>query len=66
VLRECIADAGKEKASPVTIERLKELADFFETTTGWYEQIRQWPTTALAKFVRMGDKVRKLIGMGAD
>jgi DNA-binding transcriptional regulator GbsR (MarR family) len=65
VLRECIAEAGKEKASnPATVERLKELAEFFETTTGWYEQIRQWPTTALAKFVRMGDKVRKLIWPG--
>src|SRR6188474_1943980 len=54
MLRECIADASKDKASgPVTIERLKQLADFFETTTGWYEQVRQWPTTALAKFVRM-------------
>jgi len=67
VLRECIADASKDKSSgPVTVERLKQLADFFETTTGWYEQVRQWPTTALAKFVRMGDKVRKLIGIGAE
>lgn len=63
VLRECIAEAGKEKGTP-TAERLQELLNFFETTTGWYEQIRQWPTAALARFARMGDKVRKMIGLG--
>ena len=27
-------------------------------------QIRQWPTGALTKFVKAGDKIRKLIGLG--
>jgi DNA-binding transcriptional regulator GbsR (MarR family) len=67
VLRECIAEASKDKqAAGVTVERLKLLAEFFETTTGWYEQIRAWPTSALARFVRMGDKVRKLVGIAGD
>ena len=64
ILRECIAEAAKEKpTSAVTSKRLQDLADFFETTTGWYEQIRLWPTTALARFVRLGDKVCKLVGI---
>ena len=37
------------------------LAEFFETTTSWYAQIRSWPTSALPKFVRLGDKIRKLL-----
>ncbi len=65
VLRECIAVAEKdEETDEYTEERLKALRDYFETTTAWYEQIRQWPTTALVKFVRLGDKVRKLLGLG--
>jgi len=65
VLRECIADAGKDKDTDAyTGERLRELADFFETTTAWYGQVRQWPTAALTKFVKLGDKIRKLIGIG--
>lgn len=63
VLRSCIAEAEKDKATgEYTEERLRVLAGFFETTTAWYDQIRKWPTGALTKFVKLGDKVRKLIG----
>ena len=43
-------------------ERLRELTGFFETTTAWYQQVRSWPTTALPKFVKLADKIRKLLG----
>jgi DNA-binding transcriptional regulator GbsR (MarR family) len=66
VLRECIAEAEKDKATDkYTHSRLSDLAEFFETTTAWYAQIRQWPTSALTKFVKLGDKIRKLIGAGS-
>jgi DNA-binding transcriptional regulator GbsR (MarR family) len=65
LLRECIAEAEKDAATDeYTEERLKDLAAFFETTTAWYEQVRQWPTTALTRFVKLGDKIRKLLGLG--
>ncbi len=63
LLRECLAEHGKG-ADPYTRERLRALQDFFETTTAWYQQVRQWPTAALVKFVRLGDRVRKAIGLG--
>jgi DNA-binding transcriptional regulator GbsR (MarR family) len=63
ILRECIAEAEKSKSpDKYTTERLTNLAEFFETTTAWYQQVRGWPTSALAKFVKLGDKIRKLIG----
>ena len=65
MLRECIAEAGKDKETDeYTTKRLRDLADFFETTTAWYGQIRSWPASALAKFVKLGDKIRKLLGIG--
>ena len=67
MLQECIAEAGKEKGTDqYTQHRLRDLADFFETTTAWYGQIRSWPTNALTKFVKLGDKIRKLLGIGAE
>ena len=64
VLRECIAEAEKDRSSDRhTEERLKELCAFFETTMAWYSQIRSWPTQALVRFVKLGDKVRKALGM---
>src|SRR5689334_3535908 len=64
VLRECIAEAEKDRGSDrYTEERLRELCGFFETTIAWYEQIRSWPTSALTRFVKLGDKLRKTIGL---
>jgi DNA-binding transcriptional regulator GbsR (MarR family) len=65
MLRECVAEAEKDDATDeYTEDRLRELADFFDVTSGWYGQIRQWPTSALTKFVKLGDKVRKVLGLG--
>jgi DNA-binding transcriptional regulator GbsR (MarR family) len=62
MLRECISEAEHQKnTDKYTIERLRGLAEFFETTTAWYAQIRSWPTSALPKFVKLGDKIRKLL-----
>jgi DNA-binding transcriptional regulator GbsR (MarR family) len=65
LIRECIAEAeADQKTDKHTEQKLRELADFFETTTALYNQIRQWPTSALTRFIRAGDKVRKLLGIG--
>ena len=66
ILRNCLAQA--EESSPPdahTRKRLRELLDFFESMTAWYEQIRRLPTGALMKFVKLGSKVRKLLGAGS-
>lgn len=64
LLRDCILAADKdESADAYTIKRLREMADFFETMAAWYGQVRQWPTPTLLKFVRLGDKVRRLLGL---
>lgn len=66
MLRTCVAEAEKDQdTDEYTEQKLRELADFFETTTAWYGQIRQWPTGALTKFVKAGDKIRKLLGLGS-
>ena len=65
VLRDCIVEAEKDKETDeYTEQKLRELHDFFEVTTDWYAQIRLWPTGALTKFVKLGGKVRKLLGIG--
>jgi DNA-binding transcriptional regulator GbsR (MarR family) len=67
MLRECVAEAEKDKQTDeYTEQKLRELAEFFETTSAWYAQIRQWPTGALTRFVKMGDKIRKLLGIGGE
>jgi DNA-binding transcriptional regulator GbsR (MarR family) len=65
MLNECLAEAEKDKTTDAyTQERLRDLKEFFETTTAWYVQIRQWPTSAIVKFVKLGDKVLRVLGFG--
>ena len=67
VLNECIAEAEADKATDIyTQQRLRDLRDFFETTSAWYVQIRQWPTSSIVKFVKLGDKVLKVLGFGGQ
>ena len=66
MLHECLVEAGKDKTTDAyTEERLRELQKFFETTTAWYAQVRRWPTAAILKFVKRGDKVLKALGLSA-
>ena len=65
MLRDCVAGAEKDKETDAfTEQKLRELADFFDMTSAWYAQVRQWPTGALTRFVKAGDKIRKLLGIG--
>jgi DNA-binding transcriptional regulator GbsR (MarR family) len=64
MLRECVVDSGKGKHSDeYTHERLRELLGFFETTSGWYQQVRVLPPSALAKVASLGDKALRLLGI---
>jgi hypothetical protein len=64
MLRECIAEAEQEKTGDShTLERLQALRDFFEATTAWYMQIRNWPASVLARFVKLGDKALKVLNL---
>lgn len=66
MLHECLADLTKDKARDAyTEERLRELYKFFETTSALYGQVRRWPTAAMFKFMKAGDKVLKGLGLGA-
>ncbi len=63
MLREALDDLEREKQKdPYTTERLRSLQEFFETTAGWYEQVRKWPTATLVKFMKLGDRVLKFLG----
>lgn len=64
VLDECIAQAKRApKNDRYALERLEELQSFFVTTTNWYSGINQWPTSVVQKFMKLGDKAVKLLGL---
>jgi DNA-binding transcriptional regulator GbsR (MarR family) len=67
LLRECVGDIEKLKtdADDTTKQRIGDLLKFFETMSGWYDQMRKVPTGALLRAVKLGDRVFKLLGAGS-
>jgi DNA-binding transcriptional regulator GbsR (MarR family) len=64
LLKDCVAQAERAGSTEkYSRQKLAELLEFFEQTTAWYEQIRRLPTSAVVKFVRLGDQLRKMVGL---
>lgn len=63
VLRECVMEAKDAGPSEKhTHERLSELLGMVESLGGWYGQVRLLPRPMLIRFLKMGSKLRKLLG----
>ena len=63
LLRECVieaADAGKKEQH--THDRLSELLGLVEAMNAWYGQVRLLPQPMLIRFLKMGTKLKKLLG----
>jgi DNA-binding transcriptional regulator GbsR (MarR family) len=61
VLRECVAEGRAGSLDAESRDRLLEMLGFFEMMTRWYEQVRRVPRPTLTKFIRMGDRVTRLL-----
>ena len=62
MLRSCAAEVETESdTDPVTRERIRNMLDFVESTSDWYEQIRDIPTSALTKLMKLGKGITGLV-----
>jgi DNA-binding transcriptional regulator GbsR (MarR family) len=61
ILKECVA-AAKEEGDELAHKRLADLADFVESMSGWYVQLRKLPPTGWKQMSRMGGALTKLLG----
>lgn len=62
MLRGCAAEVNDEKETdPVTKERIRNMLQFVETTSNWYEEISEVPTPTLTKLMGLGQKITKLV-----
>ncbi|MHC4217620.1 MAG: ArsR family transcriptional regulator, partial [Planctomycetota bacterium] len=66
VLRELTETAAESgSADTHTHERLGEMLEFFESVAAWYRQMRRLPTGSVIRFIKAGDKLRKLLGLAS-
>jgi DNA-binding transcriptional regulator GbsR (MarR family) len=63
VLRSCASDAAQDRSmSPVAKDRLAAMQELVETLDGWYAQLSRIPQGKLAKLMRAGGAVSRLVG----
>jgi DNA-binding transcriptional regulator GbsR (MarR family) len=61
-LQECVNEStGRSADERHARERLVELLEFFETMDGWYRDIAKMPLPKVKRFVKLGDKLRRLL-----
>ncbi len=51
----------EDDTDPVTKQRIQNMLNFVETTSEWYEQIRDIPTPTLTKLMKLGRGITKLV-----
>ena len=62
MLRACAAEvATEDDTDPVTKERVQNMLTFVESTSQWYEEISDIPTSTLTKLMGLGKKITKLV-----
>jgi DNA-binding transcriptional regulator GbsR (MarR family) len=59
VLRECL-EKSKSEGDELATRRLAELAEFVESMSGWYEQLRKFPPGGWKQMAKMGGALGKL------
>lgn len=66
MLRRCAEDLETDAdTDPVTKERITNMLDFVETTSDFYEDMQDVPSTTLKKIMKLGQGITKLVGKPA-
>ncbi len=62
MLRSCADEVAAEKdTDPVTKQRIRDMLEFVDNTSSWYEEIREIPTSTLTKLMKLGTGITKLV-----
>ncbi len=58
MLRTCAVEVADDtETDEVTKQRIRNMLQFVETTSDWYEQIQEIPTPTLQKIMKLGAKI---------
>lgn len=62
MLRSCAAEVDDEKETdPITKQRIRNMLEFVDTTSRWYEEISAVPTSTLTKLMALGKRITKVV-----
>ena len=56
--------ADEKQTDQITKDRIKNMLQFVETTSDWYEKIQAIPTSTLQKIMKLGAGITKFVKKG--
>lgn len=63
ILRQCELEAAEDTETPEEVkERIRNMTEFLETLTTWYDQMSSIPKTTLVKLMKLGSKITRFLG----
>ncbi len=66
VLREIVDGLDQDAEDARSQEKMVRMLDFFETASTLYTQVQQVPTKKIVRIAKLGDLVRKVLGIVPD
>ncbi len=62
MLKDCAAEVEEEAdTDPLTKQRIRDMLEFVQTTSSWYEEIKDIPTGTLTRLMQLGKRITKLV-----
>jgi len=62
MLKSCAADIeGEKETDPLTKQRIRNMLEFVQSTSTWYEEISDIPTSTLTKLMKLGKRITRLV-----
>jgi DNA-binding transcriptional regulator GbsR (MarR family) len=62
MLKSCAAEVdGEAETDPVTKQRIRNMLEFVESTSDWYEEISDVPTGTLTKLMKLGKRITTFV-----
>lgn len=62
MLKGCAAEVENEKETdPLTKQRIRNMLEFVESTSRWYEEISTVPTGTLTRLMALGKRITKIV-----
>jgi DNA-binding transcriptional regulator GbsR (MarR family) len=61
MLRIALLETPGNEPDRIAQERLREMHDFIELTTGWFDDVQRMESRTLAQLMRMGSRIQKLL-----
>jgi len=63
ILRQCELEASLDRETPAEVKaRIKNITEFMDNLSDWYEQMSNMPRTTMMKLVKSGKKIARFLG----